>query len=597
MDRQEIKETSIWGLYEIGRNYHRRTNIYTDTDRNYRFYNGNQWEGAKLGDVEPVQKNFIRPIVNYKLAVIHANLYAPKFSSQNYETPSFHKEAEKVCEMLNGYALRVWEKDQMDKKCRRVTQDAAVNDEGIFYVDFDKENMTPVTEVIDKNDIYYGNENDDDIQLQPYILIRKRMPVSNAIDLALAHGMGADKTEYIIGDSDTFEESGEAAKIEVDNMVTLVYKLYKEDGTVKYSLATRWVDIAKDVDLGITLYPLAHFNWAHKKGSARGEGEVRYLIPNQIEVNRTEVRRVLTVKYQAYPQKVVDISKIANPQALNTVGGVIKINGNPVEDVHKVVGTIPPAQMSSDVVKLQEDLIQMSRELAGAGDTATGDVDPENASGRAILAVQQASQAPVTEQKDGFKATLEDTVKVWLEYLIVYAVDGIDLEEKTVDENGEETVQIVKVPQSMLERIQADVRIDITPKSPLDKFAQEQTLENFLTSGLFAMERLGELEAYVNALPDDSVAPKMQLLEIIDKRKEAQRRIAMIEAQAQIMQQNAQQFLMGDPDEQAERIAEIQAQLENGEVPEEEIEGEEEIEEEEAALDEETAEAEEEIEE
>ena len=62
MDIQEIRETPIWGLYEKGRNYHRRTSIYEDTNRNYEFYNGDQWAGAKLGDVEPVQKNFIKPI-------------------------------------------------------------------------------------------------------------------------------------------------------------------------------------------------------------------------------------------------------------------------------------------------------------------------------------------------------------------------------------------------------------------------------------------------------------------------------------------------------------------------------------------------------
>jgi len=60
VDIKEIQETQIWSLYEKGRNYHRMTGIYTDTDRNYRMYNGNQWGNAKLGDVEPVQKNFIK---------------------------------------------------------------------------------------------------------------------------------------------------------------------------------------------------------------------------------------------------------------------------------------------------------------------------------------------------------------------------------------------------------------------------------------------------------------------------------------------------------------------------------------------------------
>lgn len=585
MDLQEIRETPIWGLFEKGRNYHRMTGIYTDTDRNYQFYNGNQWEGAKLGDVEPVQKNFIKPIVKYKCSVIHDNLYAIVYSSQNYENREFRKQAERYCGMLNGYAAKVWEKDKMDFKGRRVTKDAAINDEGIIYVNFDQEKMQPVNEIVKKNDIYYGNENDDDIQNQPYILLRKRMPVVNAVELAHQLGM-TGKDDYIIGDNDTFEESGEAAKQEVDNMVTVVYKMYKLDGTVHYSVATRWVTIAEDIDLGIKLYPIAHFNWEEKEGSARGEGEVRYLIPNQIEVNRTEVRRVLTVKYQAYPQKVVDVSKVANPQALNTVGGTIRTNGAPVDDIHKIVGTIPPAQMSPDVVKLQEDLIQVTRDLAGAGDTATGQVNPESASGRAILAVQQASQAPMTEQKESYKNFVEDIARIWLEYFVVYSENGINMEEEVTDPmTGEETVQIVNVPQSAMEQLQATVKIDITPKSVYDRFAQEQTLENLLVQGMFSIQRLPEFEAYVEALDDDSVAPKQKLMDILERMKEEQRRIAMIQQQAQLMQQRAKQFLMEDPDGQADQIADAQLQL---------MMQEQQYAEQEAELDEETAEAEEE---
>lgn len=597
MDFTEIKETPIWELYDKGRNYHRRTGIYTDTDRNYRMYNGNQWEGAKLGDVEPVQKNFIKPIVKYKVSVIHDNLYAIVFNSQNYENPDFRKTAERYCDMLNGYAARVWEKDKMDFKGRRITKDSAINDEGIIYVDFDTEKMYPVNEIVKKNDIYYGNENDDDIQAQPYILIRKRMPMVNAIEFALNQGVSRDKIPLIIGDNDTFEESGEAAKIELDDMVTVVYKLYKKDGTVRFSIATRLVEIVEDVDLGISLYPIAHFNWEEKEGSARGEGEVRYLIPNQIEVNRTEVRRVLTVKYQAYPQKVVDVSKISNPQALNTVGGTLKTNGAPVDDVHKIVGTIPPAQMSPDVKQLQEDLIQVTRDLAGAGDTATGAVNPEDASGRAILAVQQASQAPMTEQKESYKNFIEDLARIWLEYLIVHAVNGVNLEEKVTDpQTGEETIQLVNVPQSALQQLQATVKIDITPKSVYDRFAQEQTIENLLVGGFLSAQRLSELKAYVKALDDDSVAPKMKLQEIIEYAEEEQRRIATIHAEAQLMQQRAQQFFMEDVDGQAQQIADAQMQLAamnqaqgQGEPQEEAIEGEDEVEAEEKAMDEKEA--------
>jgi hypothetical protein len=80
-------------------------------------------------------------------------------------------------------------------------------------------------------------------------------------------------------------------------------------------------------------------------------------------------------------------------------------------------------------------------------------------------------------------------------------------------------------------------------------------------NGLFNIQRLSEFKAYVNALDDDSVAPKMKLLEILEGMENEQKKIAMIEAQAQEMQQRANQFLMEDPEGQASQIADAQAQL------------------------------------
>lgn len=582
---QEIQETPIWRLYEKGRNFHRRLNTYEETNRNYDFYIGEQWRGARLGDVEPVVKNFIKPIVKYKVGVVHDNLYAVNYSSQNYENRQFQKEASRYCDLLNGYIQRLWEKDKLDYYGRRLTKDAAINGEGIMYIGFDNEKMTPIHEVLKKVDIYYGNENDDNIQTQPYILIRKRMPKENAKEFALSEGMSEEKLEFIIGDKDTFEESGEDAKVEIDDMVTIVYKLYKKDDTVHYSIATRWCDIVEDTDLGIAYYPIAHFIWEEKEGSARGEGEVKHLIANQIEVNRTEMRRVLTVKQQAYPLKVIDDSKVSNPEAINTVGGVIHTNGAPVDDVNKIVGTIQPAQMSADVKLLVDDLIQISRELAGAGDVATGTVNPEDASGRAILAVQQASQSPMTEQKEAYKNFIEDVATIDLQYFVAYAEDGVNMEETVTDQmTGEEYVQMVNVPQSVLQQLQAVVKIDITPKGVYDRFAMEQTMENFLMNGFFNPQRVAEFEAYVKALPDDSVAPKQDLLEGIENIKKTQQQIAQINAQAQLMQQRAQQFLTEDPDGQASQMADAMAQLQGQQFADQEAELDEQVADEEEVI-------------
>ena len=231
--------------------------------------------------------------------------------------------------------------------------------------------------------------------------------------------------------------------------------------------------------------------------------------------------------------------------------------------------------MSPDVKQLQEDLIQVTRDLAGAGDIATGQVNPEDASGRAILAVQQASMSPMTEQKESYKNFIEDLAKIWLDMIIVYSQDGIKLEEEVTDPTtGEVTIQLVDVPQTALQELQATVKVDITPKGAFDKFAQESSIENMFAQGMFNVQRLPELKTYVKLLDDDSVMPKVKLEEAIEMIEEEQEKIALMNAQAQMMQQRAQQFLMEDPEAQASQVIAAEEQIPTEEAP---VEGEEEV--------------------
>lgn len=563
MDLQDIKQTDLWTLYEQGRNYARLINMYSDTDRNYRMYNGNQWEGLPISGIEPVQLNFIKPIVKYKIGTINSNQYAINYSSENFENREFRKTAEKTCELLNKKAAKIWEKDQLDLKIRRVCKDSAINDEGIIYVTYDDENQTPINEIISKNDIYFGNENDSNIQNQPYIIIKRRLPVLTVQDMAKTQGVSDEKLMYIVGDNDNFEEPGEQAKYEKDDMCTVVTKMYKEKGTIHFEIATKYLEIKKDADSGLKLYPVAHMIWEEKEGSARGEGEVRHLIPNQLEVNKTIMRRLITVKHTAYPTKVVNTDKIMNPADVDKVGVTIKTkNGMTVEDVNKLVGVVNPAQMSADVEKVQNEIISLSRELAGAGDIATGNVNPEDASGKAILAVQQASQQPLVEQLAELKNFIEDLARIWLDHITTYSKDGVTLEEETTDpQTGKEFTQLVTVPQSVLLELQASVKVDITPKGAFDKYAQELSLENMLKAGYFNAEKLSELKTYVSVLDDDAVAPKGKLEDAIEKIEEEQRKIAQINAQAQMLKQRASTFLDSDPDTQASQISEAMQQV------------------------------------
>lgn len=542
MDEKEIKETKLWVLYNKCADFARKLGLYDTVDKCNRFYNGDQWEGLKIEGVEPVQYNFIKPIVNYKVGKITKNLRAINYSAENVNNSEFRAEAKKICDLLNQRAARVYENDQMDIKGKKIIRQAAINGESIVYVAYDEDNNDPKNEILNMVDVYYGNENESDIQNQPFIIAKKRMAVSEAQELAKSYGKSDKDIEQIIGDEDTTEEAGESSKEELDGKVTVVTKFYKDDGTVKFSTGTKYLDFCEDEDMKINLYPFAHMLWSDKEGSARGEGEVRTLIPNQIETNKTAMRRVLTAKNTAYPQKVYNKDLVANPEAINTVGGIIEVQGQTVDDVRKAFTTTTPAQMSPDVEKLQLELVEKTRELANASETATGQVNPEDASGRAILAVQQASEQPLDDQNVAYNTMLEDLSKIWLEFWKAYNENGMQLENVIKNPmTGEEQVEIINVPSTSLEELKTLVKIDITPKGAFDKYAQELSLQNLAMNQNFM--NTSWLEDYVSLLDNDAVMPKLKIEELIKKRKAEQQQIQRIQQAGQMLQQRVQQMM------------------------------------------------------
>ena len=543
MDEKEIRETNIWTMYNKHIDFLRTRGYFTDVDRCNNFYNGDQWEGIILDGVSPITFNFIKPIVNYKVNKVTKSLRAINYSADNVEGTEFRAKAKKVCDLFNQRAARVWEKDQMDTKCKKIVRQAAINSESILYTSYDEEENNPTNEILNKLDIMYGNEQESDIQLQPYILAKKRMSVLEAQELAEKYDVPKKKIEYIKGDDETEDEAGTDAKDEVDNMVTILTKFYRKDGTIHYDISSRYVDICEDQDMGTTLYPFSHMLWMDKQGNARGEGEVRTLIPNQIETNKNALRRLIATKNTAYPQKIVAIDKITNPEAVNQIGGTIEVEGMDIDDVRKIFSSTQPAQMSSDAEKMQMELISTTRELASASETATGQINPEDASGRAILAVQQAQEQPLDDQNQNLNTMLEDMARIWMDMWKVHNKDkGMQLENiETNQMTNEEKVTIEKVAASVLDKLRTSVKIDITPKGAFDKYAQERSLENLSQTQQFM--DTAWLEDYVSLLDNDAVMPKMKLEDLIKRRKEAQQQIRAIQAAGNIMQNRVAQMM------------------------------------------------------
>lgn len=548
MDIEELEKTDLWNLYEKHIVFMNKRGIYSDSDLNYRMYNGDQWYGLNIKGIEKIQHNFIKQIVKQKVSQITSNLFAVNYSPENIENTEFMELAQKTCELLNKKASKVWDKDFMDKKVKKWAKQSAINDEAIAYVTYDKENDNPINEIISKNDIMYGNENEEEIQLQPYILVRQRKTVIELKQMANEQQIDPKLVATIYPDNDTQTIAGDSGKDEVEEKCWLITKFYKKNGTVHFQQATKYCEIKKDRDIGIELYPLAHLNWEEQEGNARGIGEVRYLIPNQLETNKTAMRRALTTKNISYPQKVVDESAVQNKGDVNKVGATIWFKDMGGKRASDVFMNTTPGQMGTDSEKLQNELITLSKDLNNVSEATAGNINPESASGRAILAVQQAQNQPLTEQLVALKSFIEDIARIWFEMWKANATEGLTIEVDNTNMDGQKNVEIVQVPQYVLEALSTSVKVDITPKGAYDKYAQELSLENMFTNGKISFEE------YVESLDADSVMPKVKLENILKKRQEAQQEIARMQMEADRMNMITDQAL-----QDSQEIADIEA--------------------------------------
>lgn len=537
----ELETTTIWQEYQKGVDYNRRKGIYTDTEQNYAFYHGDQWRGAKTGDIKPITLNVIKPIVKYKLGVINQNGYAICFNPNNFDNPDMLQEMQELCKNLSKNADLVWEREQIDNKIREVMKDSCINSEGIAYNFFNEQENKIEVEIIDKNNIYYGNEADSDIQSQPYIILSFRRTVISVKEEAERNGMSKEEIDNIVADNEIEEQAGyDGSNQEISDMCLVLLKLYKKNGILHSKKCTKYATIQKEIPHNTKLYPIAHMIWEDVKGSARGVGEVKYNIANQIEINKTAMRRAIAVKLGAYPRAIVNTSFIDNLSDLNKVGATIKINNGGVDDVRKQVGYLNPTNMSSDSKYLQDELLKNTQELAGAGDTVTGNVDPTQASGKAILAVQQSAQQPLNEQLNKFKTFLEDMARIWFDIWQAYETEGLTiLKTEQVQETDEfgniNTIEReipYKIPYEVLQKLKVNIKVDVTPKSAYDRFAVEQSLENLM------LQQKITFEEYVDALPLDSVMDKQKLQTILKKREDTKRQIQAIQQRAEEQMQN-----------------------------------------------------------
>ncbi len=493
----------IWRKYEQIKEQHILENIDENVKMCFRFYEGDQWYGVEKSGERLPKYNFIKPTVDYKVAMVAKNnldiVYSPMDDNDRIKNEIYSG----VCENFNQFAKSKWEKTKMDSKLWEVAKNSCIS--GDSYLFFYNSNMD--SQVINKENMYFADESLGDIQKQPYIIIFERRSVEAVREEALKNGVEKEKVNLIVSDDDENEDIYDRLKNDNSICTSLLY-MYKKNGVVHYLKAVRNLIYSPECAIeGMKLYPIASYIWLKKYNSSRGVGEVYEMIPNQISANALLVRREINNKMTGYAKPVYNSDYIENPESISKIGTSIKVSGPAAANIADVFGYISPAPMNSEAKQLQDEILNVSQQLGGAGSLITNSLDPEKTSGSAIVAAQEQASIPLGENSAFFRQFVEDVAKIWLNMWIVYNPEGMKLE---YEKDGKKMSYVI--PQHILLKMQFNVRIDISPVNPFSKYAREQSLEKALDKNHITFEE------FVEMLDDNSTVPKGKFSDVIKKR-------------------------------------------------------------------------------
>lgn len=503
----------IWQKYERGRDYLNRKGLVASTDTYWDMYHGFQWRGLKSGGEQMPVDNFIKPTVKYKVSTVAQNTLVAVFSDLDRT-----EDHDDICRLLDIDFAKTWEKGRFDVLKWEIIKAAAVAGDSYLYFGTDDASDA---QIIANTEIMFGNENESDIQKQPYILIYERALVSEIKKRAKANGVEQSLVDLISGDSETQYQIGNREEVrESDKCTSIIYFSKDENGYITTGRAVKecvyepihslTVERGGEVVSGARLYPIVSLIWEKMPNSARGNSEVRQLMPNQIEHNKTLARRSMSVKMTAFPRIAYDATAIQNEEDLTTVGAAIAMQGAS-SNVDQMIKYLNPASMSHDAESLQNDLMEVTMELAGAGNSALGNIDPSRVSGTAMEVIRDQAAAPLNEQVSAFRQWAEDVAHLRYDMLCAYAPEeGVTV--RYTDELGEE--QEGHIPSSTLEEFRPNVRIDISPDNAWSKYAEQQELTNLLSAGLIT------LDEYIEILPANSNLPVNKLKKVLERRKQ-----------------------------------------------------------------------------
>lgn len=517
---KQVSANDIWLKYQQGQDYGRLSGRFDHSEKCWRFFEGDQWGGLTDDGAPLPMYNIIRPVINYKKAKIAMNAKTITLSMEDGDPKG-------ILEAINKQIREAWEFGKMDSKCWEIVKQGLVSGHSVLYFPdggfFDQakgplcrcNDRSVFAQVLDGNQVFLGNEAERELQNQPYIILQERLLTEQIKRIAEKNGLSSEEVDKILpdgrNDSDVTTGQKEEMKGNQPFTTSLLY-FERVEGGIRFCRATKDVIYQPFTELKTDYYPMVDYAVNRQKGKARGIGEVLHMIPNQIEINKTLFRRSAAIKAAAFPKLIYNSSLVQNPEDITKAGAKIAVEDRmQVGNVQQMVGYLQPAASGNEASGFMGELITITKELAGAGDAALGNINPEQASGVAITAVQDQADIPMNEEVSAYAQMIEDIAVVWYHMICAYNPMGY----KT--ENG-------KVSAKELSGLCPQIKVDISSTIPDTITARLNTLYGFLQMQAISFDEFLEL------VPEESNIPTDQIKKL---RQEAQ------EKQNQMMNQEA----------------------------------------------------------
>lgn len=542
----EVGYHDIWQKYEKSKHYMDGKNILLKTERNWNFFVGKQWEATK--DSEGLEDlpmlNFIKQTVNYKVSSISQHSITAIFSDMN--SGNIELGNDDVCHRMNNLFDISWQKAKMNRVARKALKHSAV--QGDSYVFWYSGDTRKSPQIVNNTQMRLGDENTVDIQEQPWIIIEERLTKDVVKERAKLQGCTEEELALIMTDSDN--DTQLYNKEEVSNKVTSLVYMEKKNGIVHIARATKNViyeelhPIAQTknnepIGTGLTMYPIVPMIWEEVPNSARGSSEVEHLIPNQLELNKTLARRAISVKMTAFPRVAYDEGMLANPEDLDKVGSALRLTGGNAQAISQMIAYLSPQAQSQDAKLLSDELLEKTKDLSGASDTALGNIDLSRVSGTAATTIRDQQQVPLNDQVTMYQEFVENVALLWFDIWKAYYPDGIEFDG-------------IRVEAEEIENIVPNVRIDIAEDTTLSRMTSQQEISNLFNNNKITFDEFAE------AYPEHASIDKKILLRIAEQRRQAQL------AQQQAMEQ--QQLAMGGMPGDLEINNEVQPEIASQDV-------------------------------